>query len=505
MKSKIIISIIIIGLLLPTSLTTANVFKIETNNSKELDLDVIDNPEVFDGYTLLNPVLGKKTYLINNTNKKVVHTWKSDHRLTMASYLLENGNLVRTSAIFFNPFLWQGGCGGRIEMFDWEGNLIWDFTHMRFNKYCMHNDIEPLPNGNILAIVWEYKTRDEAIDAGCNPKKVPGLNNFILIDYIIEIKPTGPTSGDIVWEWHLWDHLIQDYDPLKDNYGVVADHPELLDINYGWWYTDVSHLNSLDYNETYDQILISSRVASEIWVIDHSTTTEEAENHTGGKYGKGGDILYRWGNPQNYHRGDEADRKLFAQHDPRWVKQGCPGEGHITIFDNGYYLNNDSSRGYSSIEEIIPPMDENGSYYLEPGSTYGPEETVWTFTAENKTDIYSETMSSAQRLPNGNTFICSGDQGHLFEVTPEKEIVWDYINPYPIYIPNYNFYIFDHLNEIFKTQCYTQDYPGLVKLSTNAESETFESEASVVEIITNCQIQEEQSISLITKSSSAYN
>ncbi len=80
-------------------------------------------------------------------------------------------------------------------------------------------------------IAWEYKTRDEAIAAGRNPENV---NIFgMWPGHIIEVEPTFPEGGNIVWEWHVWDHLIQDYDPLKQNYGNVGNHPELVDINYG--------------------------------------------------------------------------------------------------------------------------------------------------------------------------------------------------------------------------------------------------------------------------------
>ena len=471
-----------IGLLLTSSLVSINALEIKNDFSKELEFNISYTRESFDGYTLFNPYLSRNTYLINNTDKKVVHEWKSDHRLSLGTYLSENKNLIRTSAIYNNLFLWKGGCGGRVEIFDWDGNLVWDFTYIGDN-YCLHNDIEVLPNGNILMTVWESKTRDEVNDSGGDLNKHGFFKGeYLLIDYLIEVEPTGPTSGDIVWEWHIWDHLIQDYDPTKDNYGVVADHPELLDINFHvGGYGDITHINSIYYNETYDQLLLSSRVASEIWVIDHSTNTAEAAGHTGGNSGKGGDILYRWGNPQNYHMGDENDQKLFGQHDARWIEQGCPGEGHITIFNNGY-LRPDGN--YSSVEEIIPPMsmDENGNYYLESGSAYGPEESVWTYTAENPTDFYSCFMSGAQRLPNGNTFICNGDDGYFFEVNSEKEILWNYLNPYPIYIPFYSFWILEHFNLLFKTQCYTKDYPGIGELSTNIESGTFESEVTVNEV-----------------------
>ena len=289
---------------------------------------------------------------------------------------------------------------------------------------------------------------------GGHPAHDPGYGR------IIEVEPTYPKGGNIVWQWSIWDHLIQDFDVTKDNYGIVANHPELIDINskgrsirgvggtlFFMRKTDFSHFNSIDYNEELDQILLSSRYLNEIYIIDHSTTTEEAAGHTGGNSGKGGDILYRWGNPLNYHAGNASDQKLFVQHDAQWVKPGYPGEGQITIFNNGLGR---PEGDYSSIEEIIPPVDENGNYYLEPGSAYGPEEPIWNYTAKNPSDFYSGTMSGAQRMPDGNTLICSGGELKFFIVTPEKEIVWEYINRFPI--PN-SFFSF-----VFKTQYYEKEY-----------------------------------------------
>ena len=94
-------------------------------------------------------------------------------------------------------------------------------------------------------IVWETRTRNEAIAEGRDPATIPG--NTFTPDKIIEVKPTGPTSGNIVWEWYVWDHLIQDFDSSKANYGVVGDHPELIDINFGDSFLfDWLHTNSLD-------------------------------------------------------------------------------------------------------------------------------------------------------------------------------------------------------------------------------------------------------------------
>lgn len=401
--------------------------------------------ESYNGYTLYSPMISIDTFLINNSGG-VVHSWRGIHKPALSVYLLENGNILRTAFPGYNPRFWGGGIGGRVEIFNWNGTRVWSFDYSTSN-YCLHHDVTMLPNGNILMIAWEYKSAAEALSKGRDPNMIP--QGQLWADHIIEVQPTGPTSGTIVWEWHLWDHLIQDFDPTKENYGVVRDHPELVDINYGGGVlADWTHINSIDYNEEYDQILLSVLHFDEIWVIDHSTTTEEAAGHTGGRYGKGGDLLYRWGNPLTYRTGTESDQKLFNQHDATWIKPGSPGAGNILIFNNGPGR---PGEYYSSVDEIAPPMAENGTYCRSPGSAYGPTDLIWSYAAENPTDFFAINLGGAQRLPNGNTLICNGPHGQFFEVTAEKEVVWKYSNQIP-----------DPLNShVFKILRYGPEYPGL--------------------------------------------
>jgi len=417
-----------------------------------------DTNKVSEGYTLFTPEMSRKIYLINNDGD-VIHKWKSKHVQGLGTYLLENGDVIRSDAAGFNLFWMVRGETGRVEMYNWHGKQIWDLLYIS-SKHCLHNDIEPLPNGNFLLIVWVKKTKEEAIAAGCDPED-PRIKKYgqLWTDMIIEVEQDGYRGAKIIWKWDVWDHLVQDYDPSKDNYGVIEDHPELIDINYNAERDVVSdlsitHLNSVDYNKELDQILLSSRFLNEIFIIDHSTTIEEAAGHTGGKYCKGGDILYRWGNPIVYQNGDENDQKLFMQHDAQWVEKGFPGEEHITIFNNGVRR---PDGNYSSVDEIIPPIDCNGNYTYCPGCAYGPDEPVWSYTADNPTDIYSNVMSSAQRLSNGNTLICSSNQGLFLEITPDKNVVWEYKN----YVSNPLF------TRVFKIQRYPPDYPGLQSLNKN--------------------------------------
>jgi hypothetical protein len=370
---------------------------------------------VIDGQILFAPYYGKTTYLIDKTGV-INHTWPSAYQPFTEAYWLGNGTILR-------PIL---SGGGGLQKIRWDGTLEWDYRYTVSGCTC-HHDVKYLPNGNVLMIVWVTKTRTQAIDAGRNPNTING--NTFTTDKIIEVQPTGPTSGTVVWEWNVWDHLIQDYDPSKENYGVVGDHPELIDINYGDTFVgDWLHTNSVDYNQEFDQILIDSHNFNEVWIVDHSTTMEEAASHTGGNSGMGGDLLYRWGNPEAYDAGTESDQKLFFQHDASWIEPGLPGEGHIIVFDNG---NNRPGGPYSTVDEFAPPVDDTGEYYLEPGAAYGPEDYTWRYVANPPSSFYSMVFGGAQRLKDGNTLICGGTTGKFLEVTPEGIIVWQWTNPYP--------------------------------------------------------------------------
>ena len=163
--------------------------------------------------------------------------------------------------------------------------------------------------------------------------------------------------------------------------------------------------------------------------------------------------------------GDANDQIFFGQHDARWIEQDCPGAGHITVFNNGW---NRPEQQFSSVCEFAPPVDSEGNYFLEPGSAYGPEEPIWLYTAENPTNFYSDALSSAQRLPNGNTLICEGEPGNFFELTLEKKIVWSYKNRFPFSLP------FTKLNSVPTIDKYPKNYSGIGNLTVNIDSRTIE-------------------------------
>ena len=324
-----------------------------------------DMAQAYDGYNLLAPTASTTTYLLDMEGR-VVHTWDSDYR-TNSNYILDDGSLLRTAQLpNTSQTMNAPGAAGRIERIGWDGELIWYFelneTSGQNGDLRLHHDIEVLPNGNILAIAWERLSIQTALDQGRDPSLFDDKGNGVWPDAIIEIQPDldSGVGGEIVWSWHVKDHLIQDFDDTKANFGVVADHPELIDFNdistgvgAGNTVPDWNHFNAVQYDPELDQIVISAREQNEIWVIDHSTTTAEAASHSGGNSGKGGDLLYRWGNPEAYDLGTREDQQLFYQHDAQFIGDGLDGAGNFLVFNNGW--NRADGSNYSAAVEIEPP------------------------------------------------------------------------------------------------------------------------------------------------------
>lgn len=433
----------------------------------------INTTSAWPGYTLMAPMHHTNTYLLNNDGQ-VVHRWTSTYEPGRSAYLMTNGHLFRAGMVKSGGPSTGGGEGGRIEEYDWDGSLVWAIDYYSPN-YIHHHDFKVLPNGNVLLLVAEKKTYAEVIAAGFNPSLLDASvasQGYMLPDCLVEVTPTRPYGGTVVWEWHLWDHMIQDYDPAQNSYGVVVDHPELIDVNGTgqripqFW----NHVNGIDYSPQLDQIMISVRGNSELFVIDHQVTTAQAASHTGGRYGKGGDILYRWGNPAQYNRGTAGNQQLYQQHHTHWIETNCPGAGNILIFNNGI------GRGYSTINEILPPVDATGNYAISTGAAFGPTLPVWTYTAAPPTNFYSAEISGAQRLPNGNTLICEGIKGNLFEVTAAGQTVWRYLCPVASTILTQGDAIpvdpartDQFMNAVFRVTRYATNYAGLIGRDLTAQ------------------------------------
>ncbi|WP_179344057.1 aryl-sulfate sulfotransferase [Winogradskyella ursingii] len=369
-----------------------------------------DQNNVADGYTLFSPLTNSDTYLIDNCGQ-VVNQWSFNGTPRAVPYLLEDGTILRSGS--------EG-----IELRDWDNTLLWSFNLVEELNLRQHHDIEPMPNGNILAIVREFISVEEQINLGKNPALV---DDVLRSEKIMEFKPIGTNDIQIIWEWRFADRLIQDFDSSKANFGNVADHPERIDFNYEDYnmsHEDWIHMNGIDYNSDLDQIIMSCKSLGEIYIIDHSTTTAEAASHSGGNYNKGGDFIWRWGNPEVYRQGTSADRKLFEQHDPKWIPKNYPNEDKISVFNNDV----GATQTHSSVNILTPVPTLTG--YEMTNDKFSPSEFFFSWDGEIRGEtFYQPTRSGVTALPNGNLIFCESSKGQLVEINPSGDIVWVYRNP----------------------------------------------------------------------------
>ncbi|MFT5200500.1 MAG: hypothetical protein ACI87O_003181, partial [Planctomycetota bacterium] len=377
------------------------------------------------GITVFQPIRDTTTYAVD-LNGTVIHTWPGTTTPGTSVYMAPNGDLVRTQNIASGPG--GGGGGGGIERVDWNGQVLWNFQYTSPLVHS-HHDIALMPNGNVLMIAWENVGGPGAVAAGRSPSTV---GTAFWSEHIIEVQPDGTGGASVVWQWHAMDHLVQNFNSGLPNFDLPSDRPERININFpagsagpsGDWL----HFNGLDYNPELDQIVISSRTLSEVWIIDHGTTTQEAAGSTGGLRGRGGDLLYRWGNPAAYDRGTGADQTLYGQHDCQWIDEGLPGAGNLLIFNNGQGR---PGGNYSSADEVIPPLNPSGVYDLVPAAAFGPALAVSSSTHPTPASFYSPTTSGCERQPNGNTMMVEGDSGLFIEVNSAGALVWTWQSPFP--------------------------------------------------------------------------
>jgi len=463
------------------------------------DRDGWSSDSAWSGFTLVAPLDSKTVHLVDMSGT-AVHSWKVGHKTGEAAYLTERGTLLKCQRGTNHPtFENTGGHGGLIEEFDRDGTRLWSFP-WESEQGLSHHDIEELPNGNVLFIAWDRTTREVALAAGRDPELLEGEEFWA--GAIYEVRPTRPVGGEVVWSWHAIDHVIQNRDPQLPNYAEPHDRPERIDINgdrdpappseedleaereemEAMGYAggedeepedeetedeeeaekaaqrarvkgaDWMHTNGIDYNATLDQIVISVRRFDEIWIIDHAPTTAEAA-------GPKGDLLYRWGNPFAYGMGEWEQRQLLGQHNVQWIPEGQLGAGNLIVFNNGA-----RPREWSTADEWWAPRDVDGRYPREEGQPWGPTELQWRYEAETPEDFYSGFISGVERQPNGNTLICAGAPGRVFEVTPAGEIVWDWRSPYRPEPEEAEESNRDFSTAMFRAPRYAADHPAIVAL-----------------------------------------
>lgn len=385
--------------------------------------------KAWSGYTLL-PVEGTGALLID-MNGNVIKCWKDfmgfPNKLLPGGYVM--GSLGRRNSEYGYQDM------ADVTEIDWEGNIVWSFNQKELCKdgereYFLarqHHDYQREGNpvgyyvpgleckadsGNTLILchedVYNKRISDKRLLDDC----------FIEVDW----------EGNIVWEWHLNKHFNK-LDFSEQEKAILFRNPN-YHIN-GGGQSDWMHINSMSVlgpNKWYDAGDERFHPDNIIWDAREANIIAITSKKTG-------DIVWKIGPDFTKTKELRAIRQIIGQHHAHMISNGLPGAGNILVFDNGGWAGYGYPSRTSKDGTKADIRDHSRVLEINPVTL----ELVWEFTSENryamsglvaKSYFYSPLISSAQRLPNGNTMITEGCSCRIFEVTPEKEVVWEFISPF---------------------------------------------------------------------------
>ncbi len=377
---------------------------------------IYDPARTWSGYTVLSP-LGTQAVIVIDMNGNVVKRWDDyNNSAGGPARVLPGGQVI--AAVGARPPHQES-----LELVqrDFDGKMVWQFGH---------NVQVPMPDGSPLwALRQHHDWQRQDFPAGYySPGAAPAGASTTLIlthishvlpkvsdvmledDRLIEVAP----DGKIVWEWTAGDHADELGFGAEARAAIrTSPGPNAARNGFDWL-----HLNSATYigpNHWFDEgdrrfapdnILISSRQASLLAIVAHD-----------------GAIVWHLAPDFNQSKALLALGPIIGQHHAHIIPKGLPGAGNLLVFDNG------GASGYGFTNPIAPKgvgaLVRPNSRVLEINPV--TLELVWSYQAPGK--FYSSNISSAQRLPNGNTLITEGTVGRVFEVTSGGTIVWEYLNP----------------------------------------------------------------------------
>jgi hypothetical protein len=387
-----------------------------------------DPSKCFNGYTIIS-LQGVGSMLLD-MNGGEVRVWHGP--IGFPCKMFPGGHLLSSRGERSQKFGFQDQLD--LVQFDWDGNTVWEYKGTEYIEdpgeesgwqARQHHDFQR--EGSTTG--YYAPGSEPRIDGGntlvlCHKNLVvPKISDKLLVDdFIVE----STWEGERVWEWTCSDHFDElGFDAEAIN--AIYHNPNLRDG--GTLMGDWMHTNSMSVlgpNPWYDagderfhpdNIIIDGRETNILAIIEKKT----------------GKIVWRVG--PDYSRGPEKQLGwIVGQHHCHMIPQGLPGAGNILVYDNGGW------GGYGSPNAMSCDGTKNVWRDYTRILEFNPVtlEIVWQHTPRehgnpmpfNSSKFYSPYVSSAQRLPNGNTFICEGSEGHLMELTADHELVWEWLCPY---------------------------------------------------------------------------
>jgi hypothetical protein len=382
----------------------------------------------WNGYTLFGAELHRNNghgAVLIDMNGNVVNRWQGLDGFP--NKMLPGGHVMGSTGIRNMKYGYQDMID-LIEV-DWEGNIVW-----KFDKYELVKDPRQPPRW-MARQHHDYQREGNPVGyyvPGMKPRTASGktlllchknLNNIkisdkpLVDDVIIEVNG----RGEITWEWVCSEHFEEmGFDARAKK--TLRRNPGIKPMSGG--VGDWMHMNSMSLlgpNRFYDSgdtrfhaenIIWDGRQTNIIAIIDRKT----------------GKIVWQLGPYFTATKALCTMGQIIGQHHAHMIPRGLKGEGNILLFDNG------GAAGYGAPNPTAPEGIDNAKRDFSRVLEFDPVtlEIKWQYPAPGfgTNRLYSAFISSAQRLPNGNTLITEGNGGRIIEVTEEHEIVWEYISPY---------------------------------------------------------------------------
>ena len=415
----------------------------------------------------LFPLYAKWALLID-MDGKLVKTWPlvGGPAEMLPTGNVRGGHMAPNTAPPANPTGGVGGLPSLVEM-NWNEETVWFWNgpvdaegDQKPGGAIVHHDhqakdyhVYHAGAGNDLAVdaptkrtlvLSSHETGTAQDGLGVRCPDTSDISLFPLMeDAIYEINEE---TGEITFAWYPCEHIDEMGFDAKAREGImnIASNAQAGLLGFAGppydMQTDWTHINSVSYlgpNRWYDEgdqrfhpdnIIFDCRSNNLIGII-----ARHAGEYNGESWGEGA-IVWKVG-PQYREGYKEASLGvIIGPHMAHMIPEGLPGAGNILVYDNGgiagygsllpglpgYYPN--TFRSYSRIVEFNPiTLEKVWEYKCPEGRNTGPY-------FERK--FYSMLISGAQRTPNGNTVICEGQPGRIFEVTAKGKIVWEYISAF---------------------------------------------------------------------------